>query len=45
MVRAEDLKDIAEKWGEKMSGKKEDPFPLGYFIQTELLNKNLIAVL
>jgi len=39
LVKAEDLKEIAMKWNENYS---DEPFPLGYFKQPGIFNKNLI---
>lgn len=45
LVTAEELKEIAEDWSSKGTGKQEDPFPLGYLIQPGRLNKNLLGAL
>ena len=44
LIRASELKTIAENWSKKNQGKKEDdPFPLGYLIQPGMLNLTLVA--
>lgn len=45
LIKAEDLKDVAEKWEKKSSKGNEDLFPLGYLIQPGFFNKALIASL
>jgi len=42
LITANELKDIAEQWCAKKAGKQEDPFPLGYLIQTGRIDKTLI---
>lgn len=45
LIKASDLKDIAERWEKKSAGKTDDPFPLGYLIQPGILNTALVAAL
>lgn len=43
LIKADDLKAIADDWSSPASGKEEDPFPLGYLIQPGELNRALVA--
>lgn len=45
LVKAKDLKDIAESWSKKNKGKQDDPFPLGYLIQPGILNMQLVSAI
>ncbi len=45
MIKAEDLKAVADAWGEQNEKGKQDPFPLGYMIQPGLFSKDLVAAL
>lgn len=42
LITAAELKDVAERWYAKTSGKMEDPFPLGYLIQPGRFNPALL---
>lgn len=43
LVKASDLKEIAESWSKKIQAKHDDPFPLGYLIQPGILNIELVS--
>ncbi len=45
LIKAADLKEIAERWEKKSGGKTDDPFPLGYLIQPGILNTALVAAI
>lgn len=42
LIRAADLKDVAEMWATK-NASNGSPFQLGYFLQPGIFNKNLIS--
>ncbi|WP_221032160.1 SAP domain-containing protein [Actomonas aquatica] len=44
LVKACDLKHIAEAWAKRNEKKSEEPFPLGYLIQPGLMNPALIVI-
>ncbi len=43
LIRAADLKEIADRWNKRNADKSDEAFPLGYLIQPGLLNMALIA--
>ena len=43
LIRASDLKEIADRWNMRNAEKSDEAFPLGYLIQPGLLNPALIA--
>lgn len=45
LIKAADLKGIADRWEKKNAGETDDPFPLGYLIQPGILNTALVAAL
>jgi hypothetical protein len=44
LIRAADLKTVAEAWEKKNGDKSDEAFPLGYLIQSGLFNPALVAV-
>ncbi|MEZ5277870.1 MAG: SAP domain-containing protein [Opitutaceae bacterium] len=43
LIKASELKSIAERWEQKFGSSSDEPFPLGYLIQPGYLNSELIA--
>jgi len=44
LIRAADLKGIAEAWEKRNGDKSDEAFPLGYMIQSGLFNPALVAI-
>lgn len=44
LIRAADLKNVAEAWEKRNGDKSDEAFPLGYLIQSGLFNPALVAV-
>lgn len=44
LIRAGDLKNIADAWEKRNGDKSDEAFPLGYLIQSGLFNPSLVAV-
>lgn len=44
LIRAADLKTIAEAWDKRNGDKSDEAFPLGYMIQSGLFNPALVAI-
>ena len=43
LIKAGDLKDMAEEWNSEPNKKREEPFPLGYLMQSGLFDRSLLG--
>ena len=43
LVKANDLKDLAEEWHSESNRKRDEPFPLGYLMQSGKFDRSLLG--